>query len=38
MDGDTLKSVDWLPLWGVAFFLMMHFDCGRETEKCGMTA
>ena len=22
MDRDTLKSVDWLPFWGVALFVM----------------
>ena len=30
MDGETLKSVGWLLLWGGVFFVMMRYGCGAH--------
>ena len=30
MDPDALKSIGWLPPWGVALFAVMRFGCGAH--------
>lgn len=30
MDGESLKSLGWLLLWGGVFFVMMRYGCGAH--------